>query len=166
MASPFSPARVAVSETFPLREIVSVQIRAGRGRVHRHANPGFGSHNPDRTIIVVKYQESAPGHSSRRVSGRLPGVVQRFTPLALRLPALFPETGGTFLRGVVNFCRALPGWSVRIVCASIHACQQAARRLSDSFKALSCLALHGPNHGASDVGKIRKAFGVFRNALG
>lgn len=145
-SSPFSPARVAVSETFPLREIVSVQIRAGRGRVHRHANPGFGSHNPDRTIIVVKYQESAPGHSSRRVSGRLPGVVQRFTPLALRLPALFPETGGTFLRGLLNSFGPFEA-ARRFLCTLRQLRQEARGVLTVLFGlAPSCALVHVEQH--------------------
>lgn len=158
MNSPFSPARVAVSETFPLREIVTVQIRAGRGRVHRHANPGFGSLNPDRTIIVCKYQSAPRVLLPTPLRGRRwsssPGVGRYFAGLTLRqlwagmkrcfsknaLPALFcPGTGGTFLRGVVNSCAAIGRHSL-LLRALLNALQKPSRRVSDAFHSLLLFA--------------------------
>ncbi len=146
-SSPFSPARVAVSETFRFVKMFEVRIRAGSRAGASRLHPSLGSCNPARAIVIRRQYQSAPGHSSRRVSGRLPGVVQRFTPLALRLPALFPETGGTFLRGLLNLCRALPGWSTGF----LRTLAQPRKQSSSVFTVLfrpspSCALVHVEQH--------------------
>ncbi len=120
------------------------------------------------TLIVVRAGttthvrfESAPGHSSRRVSGRLPGVVQRFTPLALRLPALFRGRRDRFL-GLNSFG---PFEAARRFLCTLRQLRQEARgvlRILFSPSPFDVL-LHDHNHGERNVESVGKVVGEIGN---
>lgn len=96
------------------------------------------------TTMHVRYQ-SAPGHSSRRVSGNWLARVMRHSSVRAPLASsFFPETGGTFLRGVVNSFG--PFEAARTLIPRIKFCQEPSRGLSKCFRRLSLVVVHVTQH--------------------
>lgn len=115
-------------------------LPVGRPVVVCVKSKNFGRSENRAAIKVRYYPESAPGHSSRRVSGNWAGMKRCFPISAL--PALFcPGTGGTFLRGVVNSCAAI-GRHYLLLRALLNALQKPSRRLTDSFHPLLFAVRH------------------------
>lgn len=86
----------------------------------------------------------------------------RYLSKALATVRFSPGTGGTFFRGICNLFGPLA--ARRLFRTLHHLRQEPGSVLSVLFSpSLSCLSLHGPNHGASDVAKIRFQCGEVRN---
>jgi hypothetical protein len=123
-------ARSFCGDIFPVGRPVVVAIdKSGN---HTSGNPA---------VRFRYYPQSAPGHSSRRVSGNWAGMKRCFPISAL--PALFfPETGGTFLRGVVNSCAAIGRHSL----LPLKPLQKSQSGLSKCFRRLSLVVVHVTQH--------------------
>jgi hypothetical protein len=117
-------ARSFCCDIFPVGRPVVVAI-------HKSGNHTSG--NP--AVRFRYYPQSAPGHFSRRVSGNWLARVMRHSSVRAPLASsFFPETGGTFLRGLLNFCRALPGWSTGF----LRTLAQPRKQSSGVFTVFTC----------------------------
>lgn len=118
-------ARSVADDVFPVGKAVVVRI-----------HPTLETLSENRPSIHLRYYpQSAPGHSFRRVSGNWLARVMRHSSVRAPLASsFFPETGGTFLRGVVNFCRALPGWSTGF----LRTLAQPRKQSSGVFAVFTC----------------------------
>ena len=171
-----SPARgIGFVEAFRSRELVTVRIRAGRGRAHRYPTHGFGSHNPDRIVIRCKYS-SATDDSSRVGRDGWPGMrvpfvgafralsgltrisrIWNFLDRRQKVHLLLLATSRwqrvvRYSRCTLNFCRVLPDWSFG---ALAQPAKQSSRRFTKCFDAFSAVVAHERNHAAKarpDVG--------------
>jgi hypothetical protein len=129
-------ARSFCCDIFPVGRPVVVAI-------HKSGNHTSG--NP--AVRFRYYPQSAPGHFSRRVSGNWLARVMRHSSVRAPLASsFFPETGGTFLRGVVNSFGPFEA-ARRFLCTLRQLRQEARGVLTVLFRpAPSCALVHVEQH--------------------
>ncbi len=159
------PRAICSDTGFPVGEAVSaVRLETGN----------FQGNRPPVLICRVQYQSASELYSSRVRCGNAMsrplshgGCGRRslapLLPRYLAVRPLFPRDWilfrGPNLFGLTKAARSL-------FRALYQPSKQTSRVFTVLFRpSLRWLLLHGPNHGASDVAKIREPRGVFRNVV-